>query len=62
MSTGFLDRLATQLRVNKSSACRRAIQRILAVVKDNFEAGKYKSPVEAESDFRQLVDREDAYK
>jgi hypothetical protein len=62
MSAGFLDRLATQLRVNKSSACRRAIQRILAVVKENFEADKYKSPVEAESDFRELVDREDACK
>jgi hypothetical protein len=62
MSTGFLDRLATQLRVNKSSACRRAIQRILAVVKGNFEDGKYKNPVEAERNFRQLVDREDACK
>jgi hypothetical protein len=62
MSTGFLDRLATQLRVNKSSACRRAIQRILAVVKENFEAGKYKSSVEAESDFRQLVGRDETCK
>ena len=62
VGAGFLDRLATQLRVNKSSACRRAIQRILAVVKENVEADKYKSPVEAESDFRELVDREDACK
>jgi hypothetical protein len=33
MSTSFLDRLATQLKSNKSAACRRAIQRILDVVK-----------------------------
>jgi hypothetical protein len=57
VSTDFLDRLANQLRANKSPACRRAIQRILAVVKKNFEDGKYKNDVEAEADFRQLVDR-----
>jgi hypothetical protein len=33
VSTDFLDRLASQLRANKSAACRRAIQRILAIVK-----------------------------
>jgi hypothetical protein len=31
MSTEFLDRLASQLKVNKSAACRRAIQRIWSV-------------------------------
>ncbi len=49
MSTDFLDRLASQLRANKSAACRRAIQRILAVVKKNLEDGKYKNDVEAEA-------------
>jgi hypothetical protein len=57
-----LDRLASQLKANKSAACRRAIQRILAVVKKNFEDGKYKSDVEAEADFRQLVDRDEGCK
>ena len=59
VSTDFLDRLASQLRANKSAACRRAIQRILAVVKKNFEDGKYRNHVEAEADFRQLVDRDE---
>jgi hypothetical protein len=62
VSADFLDRLASQLRVNKSAACRRAIQRILAVVKKNFEDGKYKNDVEAEADFRQLVDRDEGCK
>src|SRR6266404_5133290 len=51
---------SSQLRVNKSAACRRAIQRILAVVKKKFEDGKYKHHVEAEADFRQLVDRDES--
>jgi hypothetical protein len=62
VSTDFLGRLASQLRANKSAACRRAIQRILAVVKKNFEDGKYKNDVEAEADFRQLVGRNEGCK
>ncbi len=62
MSTDFLDRLANQLKVDKSAACRRAIQRILAVVKKNFEDGKYENDVEAEADFRRLVDRDEGCK
>jgi len=62
MSAGFLDQLATQLRNNKSAACRRAIQRILDVVKKDYERGKYGSHTEAENDFRRLVDREEACK
>jgi len=46
VSTDFLDRLATQLKTNKSALCRRAIQRILAVVKKKFADGKYKNHVE----------------
>jgi len=61
MDTGFLDRLATQLKLNKSAA-RRSIQRTLAVVKKMFEDHRYKNHVEAESDFGQLVDRDDACK
>ncbi len=62
VDSAFIDRSATQLRANKSAACRRAIQRILAVVKKNFEDGKYKNDVEAEADFRQLVDRDEGCK
>jgi hypothetical protein len=62
VSTDFLDRLASQMRANKRAACRRAIQRILAIVKSNFEDGKYNNDVEAEADFRHLVDREEGCK
>lgn len=62
MSTDFLDRLASQLRANKSAASRRAIQRILVIVKKNFEEGKYNNDVEAEADFRQLVGRNEGCK
>ena len=62
MGAGFLDQLATQLRINKTAACRRAIQRILDVVKKEYERGKYGSHTEAENEFRRLVDREEACK
>lgn len=62
MSTGFLDRLATQLKTNKSAACRRAIQRILETVKKNYEDGRYRSQTEAESEFRKLIERDKACK
>ena len=45
MSTGFLDRLATQLKANQNAACRRAIQWILAVIKKNYEDGEYDSSI-----------------
>jgi hypothetical protein len=40
METGFLDRLANQLRVNKTATCRRAFQRILVRMKEHCESGK----------------------
>jgi hypothetical protein len=55
VSTEFLDRLASQLNIGKNPASRRAIERILDVIKKSYEDGKYQSPVEAERDFRQLV-------
>jgi hypothetical protein len=60
MNTAFLDRLTTQLKIGKSAACRRSIQRTLAVVKKRFADHKYKNHVEAESDFRQMVERDEA--
>jgi hypothetical protein len=59
VSTEFLDRLASQLKVGKDPASRRAIERILDVIKKSYEDGKYQSVTEAERDFRQLVDREE---
>jgi hypothetical protein len=55
VSTEFLERLASQLKVGKDPASRRAIERILDVIKNSYEQGKYESPVEAERDFRELV-------
>jgi predicted transcriptional regulator len=60
MSPSFLDQLATQLRNNKTAACRRAIQRILDVVKKEYKRGKYGSHTEAENEFRRLVEHEEA--
>jgi len=36
--SSFLDRLATQLKANESASCRRAVQRILALMKKDYEA------------------------
>jgi hypothetical protein len=55
VNTEFLDRLARQLKIGKEPASRRAIERILAAIKNSYEQGKYQSPVEAERDFRELV-------
>jgi hypothetical protein len=55
MSTEFLDRLASQLKICKDPASHRAIERILDVIKQSYEDGNYQSSVEAERDFRQLV-------
>jgi hypothetical protein len=57
LSTEFLDRLASQLKIGKDPASRRAIERILVVIKKSYENGQYQSPTEAERDFRQLVER-----
>lgn len=57
LSTEFLDRLASQLKIGKDPASRRAIERILDVIKKSYENGQYQSPTEAERDFRQLVER-----
>jgi hypothetical protein len=55
VSTEFLDRLASHLKIGKDPVSRSAIERILDVIKKSYEDGKYQSPVEAERDFRQLV-------
>jgi hypothetical protein len=55
MTSGFLKHLAGQLRKGRSSACGRSIQQILTLVVARFEAGKYPSQVEAESELQKLV-------
>jgi hypothetical protein len=55
MTSRFLNHLAGQLRKGRSAACGRSIQQILTLVVARFEAGKYPSQVEAESELRKLV-------
>jgi len=66
METGFLDRLANQLKANKTATCRRAIQRILVRMKKkkkkHCETGQYKSTTDAENEFRRLVESDLACK
>jgi len=56
MDTEYLDQLAEQLKAEKSPACRRAINRLLAETKKQCEEGKYETPTEAEAEFRRLVE------
>jgi hypothetical protein len=60
MNTVYLDRLARLLKVGKSAACIRAINRILAEMKQRCKAGEYSNQTEAESAFRKFVDDETA--
>lgn len=58
MNAAFLDRLAGQLKVDRSAACGRAIERILAVVTKNYEGGMYSSETAAELEFRKFVEQQ----
>jgi hypothetical protein len=55
-TTEFLSRLASQLKVNKQPAERRAVEKLLRVVEEGFEVGMYASPSDAERDLRAKVD------
>lgn len=59
VTTEFLDQLASQLKIGKSAAGRRAVERILDAVKKDYESGQYQSPANAEREFRKLVEREE---
>jgi hypothetical protein len=48
MDTECLVRLAHQLRIDKTPACRQAINRILEDMKKRCESGEYADPMEAE--------------
>jgi hypothetical protein len=56
MPADFLTQLAQQLKIDKSPVGRRAIQRIVAMVKVKYESGIYASQTEAEADLRTLVE------
>jgi hypothetical protein len=58
--TEYLDQLAHQLKIDKTPACRRAINRILAEMKRHREKSEYDSPMAAESAFRKFVQVERA--
>jgi hypothetical protein len=58
MDIEFLTQLAHQLRIGKSPSCRRAINRILEDMKKRCESGEYKTPMAAESAFRESVESE----
>jgi hypothetical protein len=57
-SPHYLDQLAEQLKSGKSAACRRAIGRILAMMKKRYDNGEFASPREAEVEFRKFVERQ----
>ena len=57
-STGFLDRLASELKIGRPAAYRHAVQHALEIVKKNYESGQYRSTTEAEYMLRKLADRE----
>ena len=59
VTTEFLDRLASQLKIGKSADGRRAVERILNAIKKDYENGKYQSPADAEREFRQVIEREE---
>ena len=58
MNTEYLDQLAHQLRIDKTPACRRAVNRMLAEMKKRCEAGEYSNQTEAKSAFRKLVEHQ----
>jgi hypothetical protein len=59
VGTEFLDHLASQLKIGRHAAYRRAVQRILDTIKKNYESGQYSSTTEAEHAFRKLVEQEE---
>ncbi len=59
LATGFLDRLASQLKIGRDAAYRHAVQRTLETVRKNYESGQYRSTTEAELALRTLAEKEE---
>ena len=57
-STEYLDQLTQQLKIDKNAACRRAMERILAMIRKRCDEGVYESRTAAELDFRKLVEQQ----
>jgi hypothetical protein len=57
-ATGFLERLASELKIGRHAAYRHAVQRVLEIVRKNYESGQYRSTTEAEYMLRKLVEQE----
>jgi hypothetical protein len=55
MDTTFLDQLAHLLKIDKTAACRRAINRLLVEMKRHCDAGEYVDQAEAEDEFRKRI-------
>ena len=58
-ATGFLDRLASELKIGRHAAYRHAVQRALETVEKNYVSGEYHSTTEAELMLRKLVEADD---
>jgi hypothetical protein len=56
--TGFLDKLASELKIGRHAAYRHAVQRVFEIVRKNYESGQYRSTTEAEYMLRKLVEQE----
>jgi hypothetical protein len=52
----FISRIATQLKIGKSPASRRSIDRIMGMVRVKYECGLYGSQSEAETDLRKQIE------
>ena len=59
LATGFLDRLASQLKIGRDASYRHAVQRTLETVRKNYESGQYRSTTEAELALRTLAEKEE---
>ena len=59
VSTGFLERLASQLKIGRHAAYRHSVQRALETVRKNYESGAYRSTTEAELTLRKLVEADE---
>jgi hypothetical protein len=57
-ATGFLEKLASELKIGRHAAYRHAVQRVLEIVRKNYESGQYRSTTEAEYMLRKLVEQE----
>jgi hypothetical protein len=57
-ATGFLERLASELKIGRHAAYRHAVQRALETIRKNYESGQYRSTTEAEYMLRKLVEQE----